>query len=229
MKILSYIFTVLSIVGATMAANCEKNIACLTKNAQITFIGQVMQRENITLRSFSAVVKPLCTMYGLGDSRISNEEYDRTITISGFGNHAGGSCQADVGEPGEIDIFFVHVNNTVPRGGVRTFALTDPCYGAFLNDTTNFVELTKRTYGEYNYIPTGATVNSQCPILSKDTANNKININGESYDLPIKLDDDKGDNQLGLDDGLDDSGSPKNYVISTTLIVFVAFLLQLFF
>jgi len=228
MKILSYIFTVLSIIGATMAANCERNIACLAKNAQITFIGQVMQRENITLKSFSAVVQPLCTMYGLGESKIADEEYSRTITISGFGNHAGGTCQADVGEPGEIDIFFVHVNNTVPRGGVRTFGLTDPCYGAFLNDTTNFVELAKLTYGQLGYNPSGSPLGSQCPILSKDNTNNKININGVSYDMPIDLTDDKDQPNFGLDDDVD-SGSPKNYVISTTLIVFVAFLLQLFF
>jgi len=223
MKIFSYVFPALSVAYATVAAKCERDISCLTKESQITMIGEVVSRDDVNEKKFSASVRPLCTMYGIGSSKILDEEYDRTIRISGFGTHSGGQCQGEIGIPGDIEIFFVHVNNTVPAGGVRTFGLTDPCFGAFANETSNFVELIKLTYGQNGYTPTG----KNCPELYKDSVNNKIKINGNEYNLPVSLDN-SGSNQSSLD--VDDTdGSSKAYVMSTALIVFFALLVQLFF
>jgi len=226
MKILSYVFTALSVTCATMASQCNRDIECLTRNAQITFIGEVETRETTNTKYFSATVKPLCNMYG-NSGAITQEEFTRSIKIGGFGNHAGGSCQAEIGNVGERGIFFVHVNNTVVNGGVRTFGLYDPCYGAFANTTDNYVQLTKLVFGQNGYTPTGP----QCPSVSQDQ--NYVYIDGNQYEKNVNLEGDNN-NSLGgqsgtldLDNSNSNSGASKTAVLASSALVLFAFISQL--
>jgi len=232
MKILFNVFAALCFAYTTFAA-CNRDIECLTKNAQITFIGQVETREDTNTRYFAATVRPLCNMYG-NSGAITDEEFTRAIRIGGFGNHAGGSCQAEIGNVGEIGIFFVHVNNTVANGGVRTFGLYDPCYGAFANNTDNYVELTKLVYGQNGYTPTGP----QCPQVTQDQ--DHVYIDGNQYDKKIDLNQGfssgnsyNNNNNNGQSGPLDleanaNSGASKTLVMaSSALLVLFAFLSQL--
>jgi len=222
MKILSYAFTVLSVACATMASNCNRDLECLTTNAQITFIGRVVAKDDTNTKYFSAQVEPLCTMFGNTGSTINQSEYGRPITIGGFGSHAGGTCQAEIGNVGETDIFFVHVNNTVAAGGIRTFGLYDPCYGAFPNDTTNYIQLTKFIHSKYNYAPNGI----QCPVVNSDDQH--IYIDGNSYDKTVEVNlggDGNGGSSIDLESGFN-SGSPKGAIMTTSALIVLAFLFQ---
>ncbi|ORX48659.1 hypothetical protein BCR36DRAFT_584226 [Piromyces finnis] len=205
-----------------MASQCNRDIECLTKNAQITFIGQVETREDTNTKYFAATVRPLCNMYSNSGS-ITNDEFNRAIRIGGFGNHAGGSCQAEVGNVGEVGIFFVHVNNTVANGGIRTFGLYDPCYGAFANTTDNYIQLTKLVYSE-NYTPVGPL----CPMVSQDQEH--IYIDGNSYDKKVDLNQNTNSNGGSIDlESTDSSDATKTIVMtSSALLVLFAFFSQLF-
>jgi len=221
MKILSYVFVALSIAGAAMASICNRDLECLTSNAQITFIGQIMTKDNTNTKYFSATVKPLCNMYGNVGS-ITQEEYTRTITIGGFGSHAGGTCDAEIGNVGDIDIFFVHVNNTVSAGGVRSFGLYDPCYGAFQNTTDNYVQLTKYAV-KNNYTPNGI----QCPVIMQDA--NGINIDGTTYPNAIDLNEGtgSGSDKISLDEDIG-SGASRTFMTFTATLMILSSLLQFF-
>ncbi|KAG4098952.1 hypothetical protein H8356DRAFT_1669692 [Neocallimastix lanati (nom. inval.)] len=218
MKLLSYICGALSIAGAAMASACNRDLECLTSNAQITFIGQIVTRDFTNTKYFSATVKPLCNMYG-NVGGITQEEYSRTITIGGFGNHAGGTCDAEIGNVGDIDIFFVHVNNTVANGGVRTFGLYDPCYGAFRNNTDNYIQLTKYAV-KNNYTPNGV----QCPSIRQEA--NGINIDGTSYPNPVDLNEGSTNTKVNLDENTGDA--PKTFVMTSMAFVVLGSLIQLF-
>jgi hypothetical protein len=220
MKLLSFLFLTLSAISACMGqVQCGRDIQCLTQNAQITFIGTVTSRDETNAKKFSATVRPLCHMYGTQGS-INPDEFNRDIVIGGFGSHAGGTCDAEVGLVGETDIFFVHVNNTVAAGGVRTFGLYDPCYGAFANTTDNFIQLTKYVYGTYNAIPTGPS----CPIVSQDESH--IYINNQSYDKQVDLNLDGSNTGTFNLDPEEGNGSAKNFVMTSALFVIVSFLFQ---
>jgi len=219
MKLLSFVGAALGIVGA-FAQQCNRDIECLTSHAQITFIGQILSKDTSNVKNYSATVKPLCNMYGNGGS-ITQEEFSRgTITIGGFGNHAGGSCEATISNVNDIDIFFVHVNNTVISGGVRTFGLYDPCYGAFKNETNSYVELTKYAV-KNNYIPNGIS----CPVIQKQA--DGISIDGTTYPNPVSLDETNDSTNVSLDEVPNDAS--KAIVMTTSAFVILASLLQLLF
>eukprot|EP00833_Pecoramyces_ruminatium_P015305 jgi/Orpsp1_1/1189337/evm.model.d7180000071245.1 len=219
MKLLTLACAALGAVGA-FAQQCNRDIECLSSHAQITFIGQIISKDTTNVKNFSASVKPLCNMYG-NSGAITQEEFSRTITISGFGNHAGGSCDAAISNVGDIDIFFVHVNNTVAAGGVRTFGLYDPCYGAFKNETTSYVELTKLAV-KNGYTPNGV----QCPVIVQQA--DGINIDGTTYPNPINLDEDTTNSgKVSLDDESNDA--PKAIAMTSFAFVVLASLLQYLF
>lgn len=173
------------------AGNCNKDIKCLTKNSQITFIGKVIETDEVYNKSkFNVTVSPLC-IYNVRNNEnfaFDANEYSSYIKISGFGTHAGGSCNGDSGIVGDINIFYAHVSNTVTLGGKREYGLSDPCYGAFLNNTQNYLDLIQITYGELNYTPTG----NSCAVVSKNDTH--ITIDGETFNKTTNfLDDDNND------------------------------------
>ncbi|ORX65324.1 hypothetical protein BCR32DRAFT_115439 [Anaeromyces robustus] len=179
------IFTITS----TYAAICNRDIECLTKNAQMTFLGRVIGIEQTNATMFSAEVQPLCTMFStVANTKIDDEEFKRTVFIDGFGTHAGGTCNADAGIVGDTNIFFVWVNASSIHGVARRFGLFDPCYGAFKNTPENAQILNNVILSQTSAVQTPIGV--ECPEV-KATTDNNGNGNG-----PINLDEDLDSNAI---------------------------------
>jgi len=161
-----YIVALFFFIATAFCATCGRDIDCLARNAQMTFLGRVISVEQTNSTYFSAEVKPLCTMHSsVANTKIDDEEYQRTVTVDGFGTHAGGSCNADSGLVGDTNIFFVWVNASSIHGQARRFGLYDPCYGAFKYDDQNAQLLS-------NFISTHTSavqtpIGSECPNLPK--------------------------------------------------------------
>jgi len=157
-----YIFFLAFFIASAFCANCGRDIDCLASNAQMTFLGRVVSVEQTNSTFFSAEVQPLCTMHStIHNTKIDDEEYRRTVTIDGFGTHAGGSCNADSGIVGDTNIFFVWVNASSIHGVARHFGLSDPCYGAFKYTDENANQLNNFIATHDSMVPT--PVGEGCP------------------------------------------------------------------
>lgn len=206
-----FILTLLALATLSLGQQCGREISCLSEKAQMTFLGKVMSVEETNSTYFSAEIKPLCTMYStLPNTQISDEEYQRTVFVDGFGTHAGGSCNANAGVVGDTNIFFVWVNASRIHGVARRFGLYDPCYGAFQYDQTNTQALMNfiSSHKSATATPNGVS----CPSVN---VTGTTGANGE-------------DNKTFNFDVEEDSAASFNYLSTTLslLCVFVSFIIM---
>jgi len=202
-----YIVALTLLIASTFAAeHCGRDIPCLVRNAQFTFIGKVVSVQESNETDYYAEVQPLCTVFAtLPNSGILDEEYLRTVKVDHFGTHAGGSCNAHTGEVGEENIFFVYSNFTREHGVARHLGLNDPCFGAFKNTPENAQVLN-------NYI---ATQKSAVPVPSgpscpADSGKATLNEDGTPQFTDLSKDDD----ELG-----DESGPLIKYTINAMTLL----------
>ncbi|KAG4093409.1 hypothetical protein H8356DRAFT_948900 [Neocallimastix lanati (nom. inval.)] len=197
-----YIIALVFFVATALCATCGRDIDCLANNAQMTFIGRVMSVEQNNSTYFSAEVQPLCTMHStVANTKIDDEEFKRTVTVDGFGTHAGGSCNADSGIVGDTNIFFVWVNASLIHGQARHFGLYDPCYGAFKYDDQNAQLLSNFMSTHSSAVQT--PIGQNCPTLPKPFSN--TNADGTP-------------GSVNLEDGID-SGSVLRYTFSSLALI----------
>ncbi|KAL6633090.1 hypothetical protein U3516DRAFT_296813 [Neocallimastix sp. 'constans'] len=161
-----YIIALIFFITTTFCATCGKDIDCLASNAQMTFLGHVISIEKENSTYFSTEVKPLCTLHStVPNTLIDEEEYKRTVFVDGFGNHAGGSCNANSGIVGDTNIYFVWVNASRIHGQARRFGLYDPCYGAFKFDNQNSQLISNFISTHSSTVP--SPMGANCPTLPK--------------------------------------------------------------
>ncbi|OUM60540.1 hypothetical protein PIROE2DRAFT_63092 [Piromyces sp. E2] len=209
-----YIIALVFFIASTFGAICGRDIPCLAQNAQMTFLGRVVNVEQTNSTYFSAEVKPLCTMHStVANTKVDDEEYRRTVFIDGFGTHAGGSCNADSGIVGDTNIFFVWVNASRIHGVARRFGLFDPCYGAFKYTEENAAELNNFIARHQSTVQT--PVGTECPADAGKPSTGTGN--GNSGDKP---------GFINLEEGVSDNAIVKYAVSSLTII---ATLLALYF
>jgi len=208
-----YILALTLLIASTYAIEmCGRDIPCLARQAQFTFIGKVVSIQETNATDFSAEVQPLCTMYAaIEGSGILEEEYFRTVQVDHFGTHAGGSCNADTGIVGDENIFFVYANTTKVHGVARRLGLFDPCYGAFKNTPENAQILNNFIALEKAPAPSGLA----CPADA-----GKASSNPDGTPQMIDLSNDNEDDQ--------DSGALIKYTINAMTILVALLALYLF-
>ncbi|ORX59361.1 hypothetical protein BCR36DRAFT_579950 [Piromyces finnis] len=180
--ICQYIIALVFFIASTFCTTCGRDIPCLAENAQMTFLGRVINVEKTNSTYFSAEVQPLCTMYStVQNTKLDEEEFQRTVFIDGFGTHAGGSCNADSGIVGDTNIFFVWVNASRVHGVARRFGLYDPCYGAFKYTDENANQLNNFMASHNSMVPT--PTGKECP---SDAGKPGVSSNGMSGSINLE-------------------------------------------